>query len=41
LGLDAELATREADQLAGAVSPALGRRLVARRGSPPRQSNRP
>jgi DtxR family transcriptional regulator, Mn-dependent transcriptional regulator len=41
LGLDAELATREADQLASAVSPALGRRLVGRRGSPPRQSNRP
>jgi Mn-dependent DtxR family transcriptional regulator len=37
LGLDDDLAGREADHLAGAVSPALGRRLVARRT----QANRP
>jgi Mn-dependent DtxR family transcriptional regulator len=29
LGLDVDLAGREADQIAGVVSPALGRRLVA------------
>jgi Mn-dependent DtxR family transcriptional regulator len=34
LGLDEELSTREADHLAGAVSPSLGRRLVARRTQP-------
>ena len=37
LGLDDERSTLEADHLAGAVSPALGRRLVARRT----QANRP
>jgi DtxR family transcriptional regulator, Mn-dependent transcriptional regulator len=37
LGLDEELSLREADHLASAVSPALGRRLVARRT----QANRP
>ena len=39
LGLDSETARAEADQLAGSVSPALARRLVARRGG--RQAKRP
>lgn len=41
LGLDDELSSREADQLAGAVSPALGRRLVARRGRVARPRAKP
>jgi Mn-dependent DtxR family transcriptional regulator len=35
LGLDPEMARLEADLLAGSVSPALGRLLVARRTRPP------
>jgi Mn-dependent DtxR family transcriptional regulator len=34
LGLDDELCSREADQLAGALSPSLGRRLVGRARRP-------
>ena len=45
LGVDDQLSRAEADLLATAVSPALGRRLHAGRGRPPRasdaQTNRP
>ena len=45
LGVDGELSRTEAEHLAASVSPALGRRLHAGRGRPPRasdgQTNRP
>jgi Mn-dependent DtxR family transcriptional regulator len=45
LGVDDQLSRAEADLLASSVSPALGRRLHAGRGRPPRpsddQTNRP